>query len=162
MNPGGEHHPRKHTHKNHLNTRKIKLRDKTKLAGYISAADGEGFTVIDSKSKVATRIAYPQVKSVQGHNLSTGAKIASASALPRPSFLLFFGLPLAPAVINKMKWVQVEKSSPQRHSAACGRNQNELDEQSSFDTGCKGSRQRTQRDSPWRALRFLNQIVLRA
>ena len=55
---------------------KIRLRDKTKLAGYISAADGDGFTVIDSKTGMATTIAYPQVKSVQGHNLSTGAKIA--------------------------------------------------------------------------------------
>ena len=55
---------------------KIKLRDKTKLAGYIGAADGEGFTVIDSKTGMATTVAYPQVKSVQGHNLSTGAKIA--------------------------------------------------------------------------------------
>lgn len=55
---------------------KIKLRDKTKLAGHISAADGEGFTVIDSKTGMATTIAYPQVKGVQGHNLSTGAKIA--------------------------------------------------------------------------------------
>ena len=55
---------------------KIKLRDKTKVAGYISAADDEGFTVIDSKTGMATTIAYPQVKSVQGHNLSTGAKIA--------------------------------------------------------------------------------------
>lgn len=55
---------------------KVKLRDKTQLAGYISAADGEGFTVIDSKTGMATTIAYPQVKKVQGHNLSTGAKIA--------------------------------------------------------------------------------------
>ena len=55
---------------------KIKFQDKTKVAGYISAADDEGFTVIDSKTGVATTIAYPQVKSVQGHNLSTGAKIA--------------------------------------------------------------------------------------
>ena len=55
---------------------KIKLRDKTKLAGYISTADGEGFTVIDSKTGMATTIAYPQVKSVKGNNLSTGAKIA--------------------------------------------------------------------------------------
>jgi len=54
----------------------IKLQDKTKLAGYISAADGESFTVIDSKTGMATTIAYPQVKSVQGNNLSTGAKIA--------------------------------------------------------------------------------------
>ena len=55
---------------------KIKLRDKTKLAGYIGAANDEGFTVIDSKTGMATTIRYPQVKSVQGHNLSTGAKIA--------------------------------------------------------------------------------------
>ena len=55
---------------------KIKLQDKTKLAGYISAADGDGFTVVDSKTGMATTITYPQVKSVQGNNLSTGAKIA--------------------------------------------------------------------------------------
>ena len=55
---------------------KIKLRDKTKLEGYISATDGEGFTVIDPKTGVATTVAYPQVKSVKGNNLSTGAKIA--------------------------------------------------------------------------------------
>lgn len=55
---------------------RIKLRDKTKLAGYISAADGDSFTVIDSQTGMATTIAYPQVKSVQGNNLSTGAKIA--------------------------------------------------------------------------------------
>ena len=55
---------------------KIKLSDKTKVAGYVSAAGDEGFTVIDSKTGVATTIAYAQVKSVQGHNLSTGAKIA--------------------------------------------------------------------------------------
>ena len=53
---------------------KVKLRDKTKLEGYISAADEERFTVTDSTG-IATTVAYPQVKSVQGHNLSTGAKI---------------------------------------------------------------------------------------
>ena len=60
---------------------KIKLQDKTKLAGYISAADGEGFTVIDRKTGTATTIAYAQVKSVQGHNLSTGAKIAIGAGI---------------------------------------------------------------------------------
>src|SRR5687768_8632756 len=70
---------------------KIKLRDKTKVAGYVSAADDEGFTVIDSKTGVATTIAYPQVKSVQGHNLSTGAKIA-------------IGLGIAGAIIFIILW----------------------------------------------------------
>lgn len=55
---------------------KVKLRDKTKLEGYISSADEEGFTITNPKTKMATQVAYPQVKSVQGHNLSTGAKIA--------------------------------------------------------------------------------------
>ena len=55
---------------------KVKLRDKTKLEGYISAADGEGFTLTDTKTGMATKIAYPQVKSVKGNNLSTGVKVA--------------------------------------------------------------------------------------
>ena len=37
--------------------------------------DEERFTVTD-KTGAATSVAYPQVKSVQGNNLSTGAKIA--------------------------------------------------------------------------------------
>jgi hypothetical protein len=55
---------------------KVKLRDKTKLEGYISEADGERFIVTSSKTGMATEVAYPQVKSVKGNNLSTGAKIA--------------------------------------------------------------------------------------
>ena len=55
---------------------KVKLRDNAKLEGYISDADAETFTVTDRKTGVATTVAYPQVKSVQGNNLSTGAKIA--------------------------------------------------------------------------------------
>jgi len=70
---------------------KIKLRDETKLAGYISASDDEGFIVTDSKTGMATTIAYPQVKSVQGHNLSTGAKIA-------------IGVGIAAAIIFVILW----------------------------------------------------------
>lgn len=55
---------------------KVKLRDQSKLEGYISDAGAETFTVTDRKTGVATTVAYPQVKSVQGNNLSTGAKIA--------------------------------------------------------------------------------------
>ncbi len=60
---------------------KVKLRDKTKLEGYISVADGDGFTVVDSKTGMATTVAYPQVKSVKGNNLSTGAKIAIGAGI---------------------------------------------------------------------------------
>jgi len=55
---------------------RIKLRDKTKIEGYISSADEDGFVVTNPKTKVAMEVSYPQVKSVQGNNLSTGAKIA--------------------------------------------------------------------------------------
>jgi hypothetical protein len=55
---------------------KVKLRDKTKLEGYISDAGREAFTVTNPKTGVVTTVAYPQVKSVRGHNLSTGAKVA--------------------------------------------------------------------------------------
>ena len=54
----------------------IKLRDKTKLAGYISEAGADSFVVKDGKTGVATVVPYPQVKQVKGNNLSTGAKIA--------------------------------------------------------------------------------------
>jgi hypothetical protein len=55
---------------------KIKLRDKTKLEGYVSDAGSDQFTVTDIKTGVATSVEYGQVKQVKGNNLSTGAKIA--------------------------------------------------------------------------------------
>ena len=70
---------------------KVKLRDKTKVEGYISAADGEGFTVMNPKTGTATSVAYAQVKSVKGNNLSTKAKIA-------------IGVGVAAAVILLVLW----------------------------------------------------------
>ncbi|HET9712802.1 MAG TPA: hypothetical protein VFP64_12990 [Pyrinomonadaceae bacterium] len=55
---------------------KVKLRDQAKLEGYISDAGEESFTITNRKTGVAATVAYSQVKSVQGNNLSTGAKIA--------------------------------------------------------------------------------------
>lgn len=69
---------------------RVKLRDKTKLQGYISAADEEQFTITDATG-MATTVTYPQVKSVQGNNLSTGAKIA-------------IGVSIAAAVIFIILW----------------------------------------------------------
>lgn len=54
----------------------LKLRDKTKLKGYISEVGAESFVVIDDKTGSATTITYPQVKQVRGNNLATGWKIA--------------------------------------------------------------------------------------
>ena len=53
----------------------LKLRDKTKLKGYVSEVGEHGFSVTDARG-VTTAVAYAQVKQVKGHNLSTGAKIA--------------------------------------------------------------------------------------
>ncbi len=54
----------------------VKLKDKTKLKGHVSEVGDEGFTVVDSKTGTSTRVIYPQVQKVKGHNLSTGAKVA--------------------------------------------------------------------------------------
>jgi hypothetical protein len=55
---------------------RIKLLDKTQLEGYVSEATEQDFVVVESKTGVATRVTYAQVKQVKGNNLSTGAKIA--------------------------------------------------------------------------------------
>lgn len=51
----------------------VKLKDKTKLKGYVSEAGADSFTVVDAKTGAATEVAYPQVKTVKGNNLSKGA-----------------------------------------------------------------------------------------
>jgi hypothetical protein len=55
---------------------KIKLRDKTKLEGYVSDAGTDQFTVTDTRTGAETSVEYSQVKQIKGNNLSTGAKIA--------------------------------------------------------------------------------------
>jgi len=52
----------------------VKLRDKTKLKGYVDQIAADHFVVVDDKTGTAVTVAYPQVKQVKGNNLSTGAK----------------------------------------------------------------------------------------
>lgn len=54
----------------------VKLRDKTKMAGYISEVNADSFMVTDLKTSSTTTIAYMDVAQVKGHNLSPGAWIA--------------------------------------------------------------------------------------
>ena len=54
----------------------VRLRDKTKLKGYVSEANENGFVVVDEKTGVATQVTYPQVKKVKGKNNLSGEKIA--------------------------------------------------------------------------------------
>jgi hypothetical protein len=57
---------------------KVRLKDKTRLDGYVSEAGEEHFVVTDLKTGRESTVAYPEVVQVQGHNLSKGAKIAIA------------------------------------------------------------------------------------
>jgi hypothetical protein len=54
----------------------VKLRDKTKLKGYVSEAGEDSFVIIDEKTSASSRVPYSQVKQVKGNNLSTAAEIA--------------------------------------------------------------------------------------
>jgi small nuclear ribonucleoprotein (snRNP)-like protein len=54
----------------------VKLRDKSKLKGYVNDISDNHFVVIDDMTGAATTVPYPQVKKVKGNNLSSGAKIA--------------------------------------------------------------------------------------
>ena len=54
----------------------VKLRDKTKLKGYISQINENSFVVVADNTNTPTEVPYPQTKQVKGNNLSTGAKIA--------------------------------------------------------------------------------------
>jgi hypothetical protein len=54
----------------------VKLRDKTKLKGYVSEAGEDSFVIVDEKTGAAHTVTYPQVKQVKGNNLSTAAEIA--------------------------------------------------------------------------------------
>jgi hypothetical protein len=60
---------------------KVKLKDKTKIEGYVSEIGDEGFNVTDLKTGTTTIVAYPTVAQVQGNNLSTRTKIIIAAAI---------------------------------------------------------------------------------
>jgi hypothetical protein len=54
----------------------VRLRDKTKLKGYVRESDETQFVIVDAKTGVETTVPYPQVQKVKGNNLATGVKIA--------------------------------------------------------------------------------------
>jgi len=68
----------------------IKLRDETKLKGYIKEANEDHFVLVSSATGSATEVAYSQVKQVKGNNLSTGAKVGIGVAIGIGILLLVF------------------------------------------------------------------------
>lgn len=59
----------------------VNLRDKTKLAGFISRADDDSLGIASETTGAITSVAYADVTQVKGHNLSTGAKIGIGIAI---------------------------------------------------------------------------------
>lgn len=60
---------------------KIKLKDGTKIKGYVTEVGENQFVVMNSKTGQAVSVPYSQVDQAKGNNLSTGAKIALYAAL---------------------------------------------------------------------------------
>ena len=54
----------------------VKLRDKTKLKGYVSQINENSFIVVEDNTNLATEVPYPNAKQVTGQNLPAGVKIA--------------------------------------------------------------------------------------
>ena len=54
----------------------VKLRNKTKLKGYISRISADSFVVVEDNTGTQTEVPYANAKQVKGNNLSTGVKIA--------------------------------------------------------------------------------------
>jgi len=54
----------------------VKLRDKTRLKGYVNEIGENEFVVTDVKTDASNKVAYADVKQIKGNNMSTGAKIA--------------------------------------------------------------------------------------
>jgi hypothetical protein len=48
----------------------VKLKNKTKLKGYVSEAGADSFTIVDEKTGAATEVPYSNAKQVKGNNLS--------------------------------------------------------------------------------------------
>src|SRR5262247_4058597 len=59
----------------------VRLRDKTRVSGYINQADDDSFVITDIKTGATTKVAYTDVTQAKGYNLSTGAKIAIGIAI---------------------------------------------------------------------------------
>ena len=59
----------------------VKLHNKTKVKGYISESNDEGFFIVDEKTGATTHLTYSQVKQVKTKSHLNGKKIALAFAI---------------------------------------------------------------------------------
>ena len=54
---------------------KVKLKNGTKLKGYISEIKADSFVVVNEKTRTASEVSYSKAKQVKGNNLSKGTII---------------------------------------------------------------------------------------
>lgn len=54
----------------------VKLRNKTKLKGYVSEAGSDSFVIVNKKTNATSTVTYAQVAQVKGNNLSRPVEIA--------------------------------------------------------------------------------------
>lgn len=59
----------------------VRLRDKTKLSGFVAEFDDDCFLVVDRGTGVQTTVDYGDVARVRGNNLTTGVKFAIWAAI---------------------------------------------------------------------------------
>ena len=59
----------------------LKLKDKTKLKGYVSEVGEDSFVVVDEKTNATSTVPYVQVQQVKGNNHSTAVEIAICAGL---------------------------------------------------------------------------------
>ncbi len=59
----------------------VKLRNKTKLKGYISQINENNFVIVEDNTKTPTEVPYSSAKQVKGNNLSSGVKIVIIVAI---------------------------------------------------------------------------------
>lgn len=69
---------------------KVSLTDGRNLEGYVAEAGPDSFVILNPKTLVATTVAYPQVATAKGHNLSDGAKVAIAVAIVVGLSILYY------------------------------------------------------------------------
>ena len=62
---------------------RVKLHDGTELAGYVSQARADSFTLIDRRTKAPATVEYTQVRRISGGNRSTGSYFSIPEPQPK-------------------------------------------------------------------------------
>ncbi len=71
---------------------RVKLHNKTKLAGHITETNENHFTITDDKTGLTSQVAYADVAQVKGKNLSTRTKIGIGVGIGIGAGLAIFGI----------------------------------------------------------------------